>query len=187
MLRLATLVLACFLTFAVLLPADAHAQVTAPDDQNDFPLAKLELGGGWSPFGVGNGANVRGAVAIFPTRLGVIARLSAHKSAKGTDARLISLAPPEGRIVDRAVMLAGLIDANLDADITVALGVGQLWGDKLNADHSQLVPFEQKLGVAAEIGAYMQTPHSGFGTLVMATVTGNAYVVGLAVTVFIGI
>src|SRR5690606_32654860 len=98
-----------------------------------------------------------------------------------------SLEPPEDRVVERSVMLAGLIDAKLDANVTVALGVGQLWGARLNADRNQLIPFEQKLGVAAEVGAYMRTPHSGLGTVVMATVTGNAYVVGFAVTVFVGI
>src|SRR5690606_23648491 len=142
--RPGTAFLLFFLTLGFCFHADAQAQVPLPDEGRQFPLAKLELGGGWSPFGVGNGPNVRGAVAIFPTRLGIIARLSAHTSARGTRPRLISLEPPEDRVVERSVMLAGLIDAKLDANVTVALGVGQLWGARLNADRNQLIPFEQK-------------------------------------------
>ncbi len=162
------------------------ADATAQYRDRSLPIAKAELGVGFSPFGVGNGLNTRVAVAVFPSRIGLVARASSHVTSKGQRDGLFSLRAPNERVVDRALMLAGQIDVEVDAVFTVALGLGQLWGDRLNDNKSRFVTLEQKLGVAAEFGAYMPNRHSGLGTAVIANVNRNAFVVGFVLTFYVG-
>ncbi len=162
---------------------DAHAQYERPT----LPIARLELGAGMSPFGVGNGLSLRTAIAVFPARVGVLARFTSHTSASGVRGDLLKLKSPQEHVVDRAIMVAGRVDMDVDAIFTVALGAGQLWGERLNDNNSGFVSLERRIGLATEIGAYMPTKHSGLGTVIMATATPHDFVVGFVLTFYVGI
>ncbi|MEZ4697700.1 MAG: hypothetical protein R2832_14900 [Rhodothermales bacterium] len=182
--------------FAVLAfaPAAAHAQRQDPpkpkkvekEEANPLPTAKFEGGIGFTPFGAANGLAIRGAIAIFPAQFGVIARLSAHRAAAGTRGNLLSFDPPEKRVVDRAIMLGSRLQSDYDAVFTAGLGVGQLWGQRLNKSGDRFVDVEQQIGIAAEIGAYMPHRNSGIGTVIMANVNRDDFIVGFIVTFYAG-
>ena len=165
------------------MPKDARAQLDRPT----LPIARFELGAGMSPFGVGNGLSIRTAIAVFPTRVGVLARFTSHTSASGVRGNLLKLTSPQEHVVDRAIMIAGRVDMEVDAIFTVALGAGQLWGERLNDNNSGFVAVERRIGLATEIGAYMPTKHSGLGTVIMATATPHDFVVGFVLTFYVGI
>jgi hypothetical protein len=170
----------------IFLASSSVTNAGAQNDSRSLPLIKVEAGVGLSPFGVGNGLGARAAIAVFPARLGVIARVTSHTTAAGEHSGLLKLGPPKGRVVDRAIMLGGHLETEVDALFTVALGVGQLWGERLNSNKSGFVTMEQRLGIATEIGAYMPTRNSGLGTVILANVTTSGFVVGFVVTFFIG-
>lgn len=162
---------------------DARAQLERPT----LPIARLELGAGMSPFGVGNGLSIRTAIAVFPSRVGLLARFTSHTSASGVRGNLLKLTTPQEHVVDRAIMIAGRVDMDVDAIFTVALGAGQLWGERLNDNNSAFVTLDRRIGLATEIGAYMPTKHSGLGTVIMATATPHDFVVGFVLTFYVGI
>jgi len=156
------------------------------DKGNPLPIAKIEGGVGFTPFGAANGLAVRGAIAIFPTRVGVIARFSAHRAASKTRGHLLSFGTPEKRVVDRAILVGGHLQTDYDAVFTAALGVGQMWGQRLNSTGDRFVDMEQQIGLAAELGAYMPHRNSGIGTVVMANVNRDDFIVGFILTFYAG-